>query len=351
MTVSHRIAALIAALWFGSLVSASAAVEPVTWPPPWQPGQTWRYDNELSERETKDGATQVRRITDITEIAIERGSDGGVVQVWTSRQPRVEAIEGDRAESDMLAAMLGAFEDVPAEAEFDAAGRYRRLRNIETLTAKIREAMKPAAAAMAESMAAEYGQNLDEDQRAALIAGMGEEMQKSFDTLITPGTVEAITGSEIAKFGGFVGATLRPGKRYRDRAPLRTPIRGRALPANREYWIEIDREDPAYARVNWTHALDSRGDSDALWALVADLTAVDPKDIEARGRPRELSMREQGFVLFRRDTGAIELFQNVETARYADEQASERRTRMRREGAMRTWTEEDASGAGPDARK
>jgi hypothetical protein len=54
-------------------------------------------------------------------------------------------------------------------------------------------------------------------------------------------------------------------------------------------------------------------------------------------------LREEGMILFRRDTGVIELLQTDVVSRYGDTHDQQERNRMRLVGASRSWVEDSAA--------
>ena len=143
----------------------------------------------------------------------------------------------------------------------------------------------------------------------------------------------------MRRLSPFVGRTLVAGRRYRDREPILSPIEGRPLPGLREYTLEIDREDPSLARIRWTHRLDSDGEPAKLWALAMELGA----EALGEGRPRDLVLEETGTLLFRRETGLVELVETTDRSKYGAVHDEEGRHRMRRVGTDRTWAQEEVA--------
>jgi len=340
MTLSPRLPAsvLLPALLFAQVAVASAA-ERVRVPSPWIAGQSVAYDDEALQRDAVgvDGPS-TRRITDRTEIRVESAGRDGIVLAWTTHDSRVEAVDGDRVMADLLAPVLASLDEVPVVIELDGDGRYRRVRDLDALAGRVRAAMLPAFLANLERTLGS-GAKIDKLGRDDALEAARRDLQANMDTIVSRDSVEAGAAMQQRLLSAFVGKTLVAGRRYTDREPIRSPIEGRPLPGLREYTLEIDRDDPALARIRWTHRLDAGAAPAALWSLAKELGA----DALGDGRPADLALEETGTLLFRRDTGVVELLQTDERSKYGAAHDETGRHRMRRVGAARTWAQEEAA--------
>lgn len=341
MSASRRAVVLLSALLLVSPVLANAAQ--VRWPLAWKAGDAWIYETESLDRSIQDGQPRAMRITDRTGVRVDEADANGYVQTWTTRDSRVETVEGDRTDVDTLAPILDQFDGFGVVVEFGADGRYRRMRNLDETSAKIRTAMQPITNINADKMLGSDETKLAKAEREAVEALVRMQLAELFESFFSRDVVETMTTAQIRTFAGFVGGTFATGKRYRDAEPMRSPHSGKPLPAKREYTLTIDKRDPGLARLRWTHTLDQDGDIDALWLLASELANEKVADIRSGRRPQDLILREQGSVLFRRDTGVIELLQTDVVSRYGAAHDKQERNRMRLVGASRTWAEEDAT--------
>jgi hypothetical protein len=345
MSAPHRSIVLLSALLLAAAPLLTNAAQ-IRWPLAWKAGDAWTYETESLDRSIENGQAKAMRTTDRTEIRVDRADANGYVQTWTTRDSRVETIEGDRSASDMLAPILDQFDGYGIVVEFDADGGYRKMRNLEETTAKIRTAMQPVTEMSANSVLNSEEAKLAkvaEADRAAIAAEVKMRLAALFESFFTGDVVETMTTAHIRTFTGFVGDSFATGKRYRDSEPMRSPHSGKPLPAKREYTLTIDKRDSGLARLRWTHTLDPNGDVDALWLLASELADDEIENIRGEGRPQDLIFREEGTVLFRRDTGVIELLQTDIVSRYGTEHDETERNRMRLTGAGRTWAEEEAA--------
>lgn len=341
MSASHRPAVLLSALLLVVPMLANAAQ--VRWPLTWKAGDTWTYQTESIDRSIEDGQPRAMRITDSTGIRVDEADANGYVQTWTTRDSRVETVEGDRTDVDTLAPILDQFDGFGVVVEFGADGRYRRMRNLDETSAKIRTAMQPITDINVGKMLGSDETKLAKAEREAVEALVQMQLAELFESFFSREVVETMTTAHIRTYTGFVGGTFATGKRYRDAEPMRSPHSGKPLPAKREYTLTIDKRDPGLARLRWTHTLDPDGDIDALWLLASELANENLGELRNERRPQDLMLREEGSVLFRRDTGVIELLQTDVTSRYGTAHDKQERNRMRLAGALRTWAEEDAT--------
>lgn len=341
MTPSIRLSApalLLPALLFVQATAASAA-ERVRVPMPWTAGQTVVYDDEALQHDAAgEGGPETRRITDRTRIRVEAAGRDAVVQTWVTLDTRVEAVDGDRTMADLLAPVLASLDEVPVAIELDGAGRYRRVRDLDALADRVRAAMLPAFLANLERGFGDDGKIRKLDRDVALAAARSD-LEANMDRIVSRDSVEAGAAMQARLLGAFAGKTLVAGRSYRDREPILSPIEGHPLPGLREYTLEIDRDDPGLARIRWTHRLDADGDPAALWSLAQELGAETRGD----GRPQDLVLSETGTLVFRRDTGLVELLEVEGRSKYGAAHDERERHRMRLLGTDRTWAQEEAA--------
>jgi hypothetical protein len=334
-------APLLAALLLAAL--PALAQERIRWPVTWQTGQTLTYESESLERELDDGGTRVSRSTDVSEVRIAEAGPGGYLQHWTTRDSRIETIEGDRATTDAVAPLLDEFEGFVVQIELGPDGRYRKLRNLDETAAKVRQVMLPLTGTSIEQISARMDPDMPAAEREMIIAFAKRNMQSMMEKFFTDEMVEAMTSGGVKGITQFAGGEFEAGKRYRDAEPIESPLLGRKLPAQREFTFSVDKDDPKLARVEWTHTLDTSGDPAPLWGLVSELTTGGLDTARGEGRPKDLALREEGMMLFRRDTGVVELLESVVTSRYGKEHDEHDRNRMRLRGTTHEWPRAPAS--------
>jgi hypothetical protein len=347
MTLSTRTVALLATPLLATLLLAAAPAfaddaRQVRWPAGWKTGEVATYSTESIVRDRGKKGSSTRRTTDRTEIRTNQAGDSGYVQTWVTRDSQIEAVEGDRSMVDSIAPILDKLDGMEIVIELDRDGRYRRVRNLQTLIAKVRATMLPVFAANLSNMF-DDDPKISKADRGAILKIAQDNLEASIDDIITPGSVETMSSEQAKTLTAFVGKTLEVGKPYRDREPMESPNEGRPLQANREYVLSLVDDDQNLARIRWTHTLDTAGNAQALWALVDELTSGEEKANVRKARPSDLALREEGVVVFRRDTGAVEMLETTETSRYGTMHDEHERFRMRRSGSARTWAQEDAA--------
>lgn len=343
-----RLSCLLPALLLAAAPLCAWSADTVRWPLAWQAGDRWVYETESIDREIRDGQPSARRTTDRTEVRVEAAGKDGYVQSWTTTGSRVEVLEGDRADADALAPVLDELDGFSVVVGFDRRGRYSGVRNLDATAAKIRTAMQPAVERIAlggSAGEAQALQGLDPAQAAEARDLMRQQLSVVFDMLFSTSRVAHMTTTHARTATDHVGGSFRAGKRYRDATPMRSPLDGLPLPATREYVVTLDDRDPNLARLAWTHALDPQGAPAALWTLAAELEngGLAPARGAGDGRPKDLDLREDGFALFRRDTGVLELLQVQTLSRYGQAHDERERNRLRLVDSARTWAQEDAA--------
>jgi len=320
------------------------AADSVRLPAAWRAGETLVYDSEMLQQEKDSGGTIARRITDRTEVEVEAAEGDGMIATSTTFDSRVEAVEGDRTITDMLAPMFESFDAYPVRMDLDRNGHFRGIRDMDAVTKRVREGLLPVYLAAIDRMAAAQSGKLSKFDLETIVAAARDNVEASLAESVTPASVEVMVGGTMRTISSFSGRTFEVARTYRDREPMLAELDGRTLPAQREFTLSLDRKDPNLVRVRWVHTLDTEGDAEALWALVDQWTdRGSPK--ANRGRPRDLSLREEGMLLIRRDTGAIEMAEIVTTSRYGELHDEREVTRLRLRGASRSWAEEDAARA------
>lgn len=349
MTASPRTAALLSVLLLAAAppyalnaANAADAAEQVRWPVGWKAGEATTYDTESVVRDRSDGAASTRRITDHTRISTDRADASGYALTWTTRDSRIEAVEGDRSMVDTIAPMLDELDNMPVEIELDRDGHYRRVRNLDAVILKVRGAMLPVFLANLPGLAQNSDPKVSKYDRDAAMEFARSNLQASIDSIVTPASVETMSSEQAKIMTTFAGRTFEVGKRYRDDEPIASPSEGHLLPASREYTVSLVDGDPSLARIRWSHTLDPNADGKALWTLADELTG-NPAQGPRRGRPDDLVLRREGVLVFRRDTGAVEMLETTEISRYGSTHDEHERYRMRRSGSARTWVQEDTA--------
>jgi hypothetical protein len=345
MTASSRTVTLLSTLLLAAMPVLANAAEQVRWPIAWKAGEVSTYDTESVVRDSANGGSSTRRITDHTRISTDQAGDGGYALTWTTRDSRIEAVEGDRSMVDTIAPMLDELDGMAVEIELDRSGHYRRVRNLDAVIVKVRAAMLPVFLANLPDLLSDPDPKLSKYDRDTAMTIVRSNLQASIDSIVTSQSVETMSSAQAKTMTMFSGRALEVGKQYRDAEPIESPTEGRPLPASREYVLSIVKGDPELARIRWTQTLDPDTDAKMLWALADELTGNAQANAPHTGRPSKLVLRKEGVLVFRRDTGAVEMLETTEISRYGTAHDEHERYRMRRSGSTRTWAQEDADAA------
>ncbi len=339
----RRIVWLLSSLLLAATPVFANAAEQVRWPVGGKPGDVATYDTESVVRDIENGASSTRRTTDHTDIRIDEAGAAGYAQIWVTRGSRIEAVQGDRSMVDAIAPLLDKLDGMQITIELDRNGHYRRVRNLQALVDKVRATMLPIIAANLPNMFKDGDRKISKVDRDAALKIARDNLKASMDSIVTVDSVETMANAQPKTMTAFVGKTLDVGKRYRDAEPMDSPNEGISLPASREYTLSLVDGDPNLARIRWSQTLDATGDPKALWALVDELTNGGTKTDARKARPAGLMFRRDGVLVFRRDTGAVDMLETTEISRYGAAHDEHERYRMRRSGSTRTWAQEDAA--------
>jgi hypothetical protein len=216
------------------------------------------------------------------------------------------------------------------------------VRDLDALTDRVRKVMLPAFLAnLDRSLGVDAGGNgkVDKGERDGMLAAARRDLESNMENIVSRDSVEAGTVSQMRLLSAFVGKTLVAGKAYRDAEPILSPVEGRPLPGVREYTLEIDRDDPGLARLRWTHRFDATANAKTQWALAQELGARAVTD----GLPQDMVLAQTGTLVFRRDTGLVELLEVEDRSKLGRVHDEEQRHRMRLRGIGRTWAQEEAA--------
>lgn len=313
----------------GALAFPAAASDTLTWPSPWAPGQTWEYRTELVDTDTKPGSVDAQRTTGIATLRIARADDTRegerLLQVWTTHDSRVEAVQGDRTVADAMASVIDDLDKIAVELRLDRDGRADGVRNLAEIRPKVRAAMDGVLDQMVDAMIRTESPDLDDQERDMVRAMVQPMMAAQMDALIDETSVSAMLVADLEDFNAFTGAAHRLGEESRAADPLYMPISGQPLAATRVYRAQRDPAQPGQASIEWTTALDpDTATDDALWTLAAEI-AGEPALKGSTGRPIGLEFVEEGRITWRPADGAVLRMEIERRQRYGrDHQSTSR---------------------------
>lgn len=281
----------------------------IRWPVPWRAGLALTYETENLESEVAPGKREKTRITDTTTLTVVEATTTGFVQKWTSGKPRIEVIEGSK---DSVAMMEGLYESLAGLhilVELDKDANYKGIRNLAEISAQLRNAMRSVllSGIDAEAAKAASGDGADTE---AVKAEARKRAEQVLDGFASPAFVEAAMGKVIQNYNGFIGIELEDGASYEVETELDNPLGGSKFPAKLTFGMYASDDDPEDVFLEWTSSIDPKRGARAVWEMVEKLygTAI-PKE-ERKQLPKELAIVDEGFLVFNRGSGVIEMFEN-----------------------------------------
>ena len=351
--MKHRIVAALAALltlaplqgWAQDKGGSDQAAETIRWPIPWRVGQALSYETENLESEVSPGKREKTRITDTTTLTIVEATTTGFVQKWTSGKPRIEVIQGDKSAVAMMEGLYESLAGVHILVELDKDANYKGIRNLEEITRQLRAAMRPLLLAGIDAKG-ETSAAANQATREAETAGARKRAEQVLDGVASPAFVEAAVGQVIQNYNGFVGIELEDGASYELDTELDNPLGGAKFPAKLTFGLYASQEDPEDVFVEWTSTIDPKRGAAAAWDMVEKLygTAI-PKE-QRKQLPKELAIVDEGFLVFNRSSGVIEMFENERKATMKDLDKVDRdRMRLLDNEHGHTWKEESQEKA------
>ena len=308
--------------WFtlvAALVAAPAlsAAETLHWPVPWKAGQVLEYRHDNQQVEISGGTREEVRVTGNAAMAVEEDAQG-LLQVWREHDTRVETIEGDRTTADLMASVLAELEHLPIRLRLHANGRSTDLVNLDDAHSRVRAAMQRVVEASINGMLHSESESLPQEQQDTMRDMLSSILSAQMDGLISHESVDAMLTAVLDDFNAFTGRDYRHGRKERERGTLHTPLSGRALPAQREYRLDLNPATPELATLTWTDTLDQRAAApDALWMMLAEIIGDDSL-VGSQGRPKGLSVVVEGKIDWKRSDGTILAMERLRRTRYGD---------------------------------
>ncbi|MGH8075818.1 MAG: hypothetical protein ACREPE_00620, partial [Lysobacter sp.] len=131
------------------------------------------------------------------------------------------------------------------------------------------------------------------------------------------------------------------GERYALETELDNPLGGKKFPATMEFGLYASEEDPADIFIEWDSTIDPKKGMDAVWDLTETLYGIKVPKADRKGLPKQISFVDEGFIIFNRDSGVIEMFESTRTVKLGDKVDVDRnRMRLTNGDHSHTWTEE-----------
>lgn len=316
------------------------AADTLRWPNPWKEGQSLAYETESLDSETGSGKHEKTRTTSTTQVRISKATADGFVQEWVSRDMTYDVLEGDKASEQVAQAALKSFEGFPIAVDLDQDGNYTRIGNVDAVSARMRTVMKPVMVAGMETALAKLDKAEREKARPAAL----QQVEGVLDRMTSPAVVEAMLSRDIQTYNAFVGVDLEPGQWYELETELDNPLGGKKFPAKLQVAMYASDDDPDDIFLEWKSAIDPEKGMEATWELVEKLYGEKIGRKQRKGLPREIAINDEGFAMFRRNTGVTEMFEYTRTVKLGEYEKTEReRMRLTNGDHDHEWNEEPAA--------
>jgi hypothetical protein len=279
------------------LLCATAAQATISLPVPWQKGMTLHYRSHSSNEKTKGKLHTRIQTQDLTELSITEAGPEGFVQQWRSLKPEVAVTgDGDQVtyERKVAQALVERFRSLPMQAQLDARGAFRGLRNWQELGAAMRAVMLPALVA----------QNA---ARKDLIGAKKEELQgmlgPALDRLTTRAAIDASLGRQMAIFNYFTAANIPRGKKvtYEDNLP--SPWSSDVIPSKGSFELVSEDAKAGTVTIHWQQGIDPVKGRNAVWKMASAIGISRNAGTGADGLPKGMVLSDDATVVLERATG------------------------------------------------
>lgn len=333
-----------------SEAAKALTAEEIRWPVPWKVGQVLTYETEGLDAEQSPKKREKVRTSDTTTITIVEASEEGYLQRWVSSNPRFELIEGDPKAAELMQGLDTSLADLQVLVELDKEATYRRIRNIDEISARMRTALEPMILEGVEKGVAETGAGAV-DTKAA-IEKARPQLERMLQGLTSPAYIEAAMGQILQTYNAFVGISLEDGASYTAEAELDNPMGGKKFPSKIEFGLYTSEEDPQDVFVEWTSKIDPERGAEAAWEVAEKLVGMKIPAADRKDLPKQISIVDTGFLVFNRGTGVIEMYENERTIDLAETHKSDRdRMRLTNGEHAHHWKEEGAEAENATAPK
>ena len=301
-----------------------AAGEALAWPSPWTVGTTLVYDQHYESIEGA-GEHRVHIVgTDVTEIAVVDGPDGGIVQRWTGRDPRLTGDGLPEAMRPIMEAAVESFRDLSLDVAINEDGSYRSITNLEVVLPLYRDMLEQAVDA---GLSGGAGEGPTDDEEAEYRKVMGVMI----DAMTSPEVVEPDLASTPAAMNFVATGGLVPGRRYIFDDTYGNPLGGGEIKARHTLLLEPIAGSPGHVSVEWTSQPDPDGVVVALTSFVEKTfdESLGPEALEAAVEGLAAGAHFSTQVRYEVDvaTGRVERMEMVETQHLQDK-ASVETTRL-----------------------
>lgn len=314
-------------------------------PLPWKAGEVLRYAFENAETKQSAAKRERTRLTSITELRTQRADKTGYEVHWTSHGSEHKTLEGDAAMDAVLLPAMRKMESVPMMVVLDADGAYVSVRNIEEMSARMREALAPVMRdALAAGMEAAPRSGAPGVDRKEVTAQADAALKGYLDNITSPKVLEAMATRQARNMAFFNAGGLEDGVSYEMETELENPTGGPNFPAKLTFGLWVSEDDPEDVFIEWTSTIDpakgAAAIAETVKRLFGDDLALDPKDL-----PKQMAIEDTGLMLVHRPTGMVEMYEDERTTTFGETRNHERnRMRLLDAGHGHEWKEDAAGG-------
>lgn len=306
----------------------AAAAPTIDLPLPWKAGGVLRYAVEQVESKQSAKEREKSIATAITELRTMRADKDGYEVHWVSSDTTHKTLEGDATMDALMLPAMKKMEAEPMMVVLAADGTYQRVRNIEQLSARLREVVAPVLEeGLAAGMKAAAVTEMTEAQRKEAATQARAAMATYLDNITSPKVLEAMAGKQARNIAFFNGGGLEDGASYELETELENPTGGPNFPAKLTFGLWVSEDDPEDVFIEWTSTIDPVKGADALIETVkrlfGDSVKLDPEEL-----PGKVAIEDTGLILVHRPTGMVEMYEDVRTTTFGDTKNYER-NRMR----------------------
>lgn len=320
---------LLSALLCATATAAAAPpVEKITLPLPWKVGQVLHYESEQAKTKTGPGTREKTVTTSKVEVkTVEAGKDG-FVQHWRGHDAREEVIEGDKAAAELTMQAAKKLEDLPMIVEMDGDGGYRKLRNLDELGRRSRDALRPLMLELVSAGVNKAMAGAEPAKRSEALGKLPTDIEAMLQRLTAPNVLENLLTKDLQTVLNFTGASLDDDQSYELETSLGNPTGGAAFPAKLTFGLYVSKDEPEDVFLEWTLEIDPVKGATAIWDTVERMYGRTISEAERKELPAQVSIVDKGFLVFERATGLPEMYESVRTSKVG-ENANFERSRMR----------------------
>ena len=324
-------------------------VETIKLPLPWKAGQALRYVHEQVKTSTAPGKREKILTTSQSDVLTTEAGPAGYVQQWRGHDASVEVLEGDKVVAGLIAGAMKDVEDLALVIQMDEHGDYQALRNLDEVAQRLRTALRPVMLTLMTEGLEKASAGVEPGKRAEMLAKAPVETDAFLQRFTAPKLLEAMLTRDIQTVLNFSGSELENDQAYELETVLENPTGGAPFPAKLSFGLYVDPNEAEDVYLEWTMEIDPVKGAGAIWDTVEELYGRTFSADERKALPAEVSIVDQGFIVFERATGLPEMYENERTTKLGQNANFERnRMRLLDAGHAHEWAEQDSNDTDPE---